>query len=125
MSRSVRSTTRVITDSLAPNDCAGLEGVSMRAVVIRHHDVDSAGFIEEAFEAHGAVVETYLFPDEAALPDLSGVDHIVVLGAVPSVNDDVDWIAAELAWLRDADQAGIPIFGVCFGAQLLSALSGG
>jgi len=97
----------------------------MRVVVIRHHDVDSAGFIAEGFEARGAELAVRLFPDDGPLPALDGVDHIVVLGAVSSVNDPDPWIAEELAWIRAADQAGLPVFGICFGAQALCAALGG
>ena len=97
----------------------------MRVVVIRHHDVDSAGFIAEAFEARGAELDVHLFPDDGPLPGFDGADHIVVLGAISSVNDPDPWIAAELAWLRGADQAGVPVFGICFGAQALCAALGG
>jgi len=97
----------------------------MRVVVIRHHDVDSAGFIAEAFEARGAELDVRLFPDDGPLPALDGVDHIVVLGAVSSVNDPDPWIAAELDWIRAADQAGLPVLGICFGAQALCAALGG
>ena len=97
----------------------------MRVVVIRHHDVDSAGFIAAAFEARGAALDVHLFPDDGPLPALDGVDHVVVLGAISSVNDPDPWIAAELAWLRGADQAGVPVFGICFGAQALCAALGG
>jgi len=97
----------------------------MRVLVIRHHDVDSAGFIAEGFEARGAELAVRLFPDDGPLPALDGVDHIVVLGAVSSVNDPDPWIAEELAWIRAADQAGLPVFGICFGAQALCAALGG
>jgi GMP synthase-like glutamine amidotransferase len=97
----------------------------MRVVVIRHHDVDSAGFIAEAFEARGATLDTRLFPDDGPLPGLDGVDHIVVLGAIPSVNDDLPWIAQELDWLRAADAACVPVLGICFGGQALCAAFGG
>jgi len=97
----------------------------MRVVVIRHHDVDSAGFIAAAFEARGAALDVHLFPDDGPLPPLDGVDHVVVLGAISSVNDPDPWIAAELAWLRGADQAGVPVLGICFGAQALCAALGG
>jgi GMP synthase-like glutamine amidotransferase len=97
----------------------------MRVLVIRHHDVDTAGFIADAFEARGAEIATHLFPDEGPLPAFDGVDHIVVMGSVSSVNDPAPWIAAELGWLRAADQAGIPVFGICFGAQALCAALGG
>src|ERR1700685_4055496 len=97
----------------------------MRVLVIRHHDIDSAGFIADAFEARGAGLEVHLFPDDGPLPAFDGADHIVVLGAVSSVNDPGPWIAEELAWLRAADQAGVPVLGICFGAQALCAAFGG
>ena len=97
----------------------------MRVVVIRHHDVDSAGFIAEAFEVRGASLDVHLFPDDGPLPGFGGVDHIVVMGSVSSVNDPEPWIAAELDWLRAADRAGLPMFGICFGAQALCAALGG
>ena len=97
----------------------------MRVVVIRHHGVDSAGFIGDAFEARGAALAVHLLPDDGPLPALGGVDHVVLLGAVSSVNDPEPWIPAELAWLRAADQAGVPVLGICFGAQALCAALGG
>ena len=105
---------------------ATAKGSSMeRVIVVRHHDIDSAGFIGDAFEAARAELSVHLFPDGGPLPALDGADHIVVLGAVSSVNDADPWIAEELAWLRVADQAGVPVLGICFGAQALCAALGG
>jgi len=100
----------------------------MRVVIVRHHEEDSAGFIGAAFEAHGAELGVHLFPADGPLPGLDGVDHAVVLGAVCSVYDDGParaWIADELDWLRQADEAGVPVLGICFGAQALAAAFGG
>jgi GMP synthase-like glutamine amidotransferase len=97
----------------------------MRVLVIRHHDVDTAGFIADAFEARGAQIAMHLFPDEGPLPALDGVDHIVLMGSISSVNDPDPWISAELDWLRAADQAGLPVLGICFGAQAICAALGG
>jgi GMP synthase-like glutamine amidotransferase len=96
-----------------------------RVIVVRHHDIDTAGFIGDAFEAAGAELSVHLFPDDGPLPAPGGADHIVVLGAVSSVNDPDPWIAAELDWLRAADQAGVPVLGICFGAQALCVAFGG
>jgi GMP synthase-like glutamine amidotransferase len=100
----------------------------MRVVVLKHHEIDDAGFIGAAFEALGAELVAHLFPQAGPLPPLDNVDHIVVLGAAWSVYDSAKvgaWIGDELAWLRAADEAGIPILGICFGAQALAAAFGG
>ncbi len=100
----------------------------MRVVVVRHHEEDSAGFIGAAFEARGARLSTILFPKEGQLPELDGLAHIVLLGSTGSVYDEGEaraWIDEELAWLRRADAAGVPVLGICFGAQVLAAASGG
>ena len=100
----------------------------MRVIVIRHHAEDSPGFIAAAFAARGAELHMHLFPGEGELPAPDGADHVVVLGAIPSVNDSGApslWIKQELAWLRRADEAGVPVLGICFGAQALCAAFGG
>lgn len=99
----------------------------MRVIVVRHHKEDSPGFIAEAFRARGAEVSVHLFPDEGPLPDIEGASHVVVLGAVPSVYDPAhaSWVEPELDWLRAADEAGVPVLGICFGAQALCTAFGG
>jgi GMP synthase-like glutamine amidotransferase len=100
----------------------------MRVAVVRHHEEDSAGFIGAAFEARGAELSSVLFPKEGPLPDLTGLAHIILLGSTCSVYDEGDaraWIDEELAWLRRADAAGVPVLGICFGAQMLATVCGG
>jgi GMP synthase-like glutamine amidotransferase len=100
----------------------------MRVLVVRHHEEDSAGLVGTAFEARGAELSVHMFPVGGPLPALDGIDHVVVLGATCSVYDDGPagaWIAEELAWLRRADEAGVPVLGICFGAQALAAAFGG
>ena len=103
------------------------ENVRVHVVVIRHHRIDQAGFVADAFAARGGEVRTHLFPREGPLPALDGMEHVVVLGASWSVYDEriTDWMGAELNWLRAADAAGIPVLGICFGAQALTVALGG
>ncbi len=100
----------------------------MRVLVLRHHAEDSPGLIGEAFEARGMSVLAHLFPGGGPLPSLDGYDHVVVLGSKWSVYDSRtvgSWIGEELAWLRVADENGVPVLGICFGAQALTAAFGG
>jgi GMP synthase-like glutamine amidotransferase len=100
----------------------------MRVVVVRHHTEDHPGFIEEAFMARGAELTKHLFVNGGELPSLDGVDHVVLLGAIPSVNDEgpgFEWIEQEIDWLRQAEAAGVPVLGICFGAQALCVAFGG
>lgn len=106
----------------------------MRVLVVRHHVEDSAGFIGTAFEARGAELSEHMLPADGTppadgpLPALDGVDHVVMLGATCSVYDDgpaSGWIADELGWLHQADEAGVPVLGICFGAQELATVFGG
>jgi len=99
----------------------------MRVIVVRHHAIDDAGFIADAFRARGAELTVHQFPRGGPLPSLAGVDHIVVLGAVWSVYEEKisSWIGDELDWLRAANAGGVPVLGICFGAQALTAALGG
>jgi GMP synthase-like glutamine amidotransferase len=100
----------------------------MRVVVIRHHRIDEPGFIADAFRARGAELSVHQYPREERLPDLAGVDHVVLLGAAWSVYDSQTvggWIGGYLDWLRQADAASVPLLGICFGAQALAAALGG
>jgi GMP synthase-like glutamine amidotransferase len=99
----------------------------LRVIVVRHHSIDDAGFIADAFRARGAELTVHQFPKGGPLPPMAGVDHIVVLGAVWSVYEEKisSWIGDELDWVRAADAAGIPVLGICFGAQVLCAALGG
>jgi GMP synthase-like glutamine amidotransferase len=100
----------------------------MRVTVVRHHEEDAAGFIADAFQARGAELAVHMFPGDGPLPAPEGIDHVILLGAANSVYEDgpaSGWIAEELAWLRRLDEAGVPVLGICFGAQALAAAFGG
>lgn len=63
------------------------------------------------------------FPD-MELEDIHGV---IVMGAPISIYQwpDIDWLRKELVWVEKAVKRGLPVFGICFGCQMLAHITGG
>jgi GMP synthase-like glutamine amidotransferase len=62
----------------------------------------------------------------AGWPDPGEATAVVALGSDRSVHASSDpWIAAELDYLRAAHDGGVPVLGICFGAQALAKVLGG
>ncbi len=96
-----------------------------RVRVIQHQDDAPAGHVGDRLVARGWRLEL-VRADREPLGDATGADALVVLGSRASAWDDtVPFLADELALLREADAAGVPILGVCFGAQSLARALGG
>ena len=96
-------------------------------LVIQHVPHERLGTFERAFTDAGAILQPLnIFEPEVAWPSLEGVAGIVSMGGPHSVYEQTTypWIARELALLRQAIERGLPILGVCLGAQLLAAALG-
>jgi GMP synthase (glutamine-hydrolysing) len=52
-------------------------------------------------------------------------DLIVALGSSRGAYEDVDWVHHERSFVRAAIDADVPVFGICFGAQLIATAVGG
>ena len=59
------------------------------------------------------------------LPPHDGLAGVIVTGSGAMVTECRDWSEASAAWLRDAAHAGVPVFGICYGHQLLAHALGG
>jgi len=99
---------------------------SARCLILQHEAGAPAGLLEPWAAARDVELHTARLDLDGGLPAPRTYDFAVVLGATPSVNDaTVPWITAELSWLREADAAGVPLLGICFGAQAIAAALGG
>jgi GMP synthase-like glutamine amidotransferase len=59
-------------------------------------------------------------------PEPREATAVVALGSDRSVHASTDpWIAAELDFLSAAHDGGVPVLGICFGAQALAKVLGG
>jgi GMP synthase-like glutamine amidotransferase len=97
----------------------------VRALVLQHDRDAPAGLLGEWLAARVEVVTVAMFDGERP-PSPAGFDRVVTLGSERAADDDsVPWQADERAALAAADAAGVPILGVCFGAQSLACALGG
>jgi GMP synthase-like glutamine amidotransferase len=109
----------------------------MRALFLQHDHVSPPGPVAERFAHRGYAIdeaivvapENFHSPNQPFdFPDPREFDALVVRGAPWGAWDDETigtWLLPEIEWLREADDLGIPVFGICFGGQLLARAHGG
>lgn len=109
----------------------------MRALVVQHDHVTEPGLVGARLRERGydltevtvVPADRHRTPDVTFdFPDAADWDLVVSLGAPWSVYDESaigSWIGGELALLRKAHHLGVPVLGVCFGAQALTTALGG
>ena len=54
-----------------------------------------------------------------------GFAGALITGSAAMVTERRDWSERSAAWLREAAHAGLPLFGICYGHQLLAHALGG
>lgn len=59
------------------------------------------------------------------LPSREGFAGVIVTGSAAMVTDRHSWSEHAAVWLRDAAHAGLPLFGICYGHQLIAHALGG
>lgn len=100
-----------------------------RALVLVHLEHEGVGTLGEWLPAAGLELdELRLHAGDAVPADLPpGYDALVVMGGAMGVADAdrLPWLRTEMELIRRTTQAGAPVLGVCLGAQLLAAATGG
>ena len=105
----------------------------MRALVIQPEAGNGSALVGERLRHHGFELVDVVLSDEqgdaveAELGQPTDYDVVVAMGSIRSVYeaDSRTWIADELDFLRRADADGVPVLGICFGAQALATAHGG
>jgi GMP synthase (glutamine-hydrolysing) len=94
---------------------------------LHHLETAFTGHAGRAIRAAGVELDERHVIDGDPLPGLDEVDGVLTLGGDQSVCDiaSLPALEAEAAFLRAAVDRGVPVFGVCLGAQLLAHALGG
>ena len=98
----------------------------LRVLEIRHAESEPPGAYGPALHAITETTTLRIWREPATV-DPADFDAILVLGGAMGVGDAdrIPWIADEIDLLRRARERGVPIWGVCLGAQMLAAALGG
>jgi len=106
----------------------------MRALIIQHEPDDPPGLLGQHLARRGYTVDVLQIMQPGSThsavpyPDPRTYDLVAPMGAVAGVYDhDLigTWVHREIAMLQLALDEGVPVFGICFGAQALTMALGG
>ena len=99
----------------------------MRILAILHPGAGNSGLLAERAAAGGHALTVWTPGDGESLPDPpASHDAVVVFGGGMNVRDAerLPWLTGEIELLRDVLQEGVPVLGICLGAQLLAVAAG-
>ncbi|HEY9191073.1 MAG TPA: type 1 glutamine amidotransferase [Sulfurovum sp.] len=99
----------------------------MRAHYLQHVAFEGLGSIASWLQNAGYEVSSTPFFNSGVLPEIEEIDLLIVMGGPMSVNDgsEYPWLGKEKAFIRSAIEAGMPVLGICLGAQLIADAMGG
>jgi GMP synthase-like glutamine amidotransferase len=96
-----------------------------RGIVLQHGDLGPPGVFEQWLRERGIDYEVHAAWRDP-LPDVRESRFLASLGAIQSVtHSEPAWVPAEVEKVRAAVAADVPVLGLCFGGQALSAVLGG
>ena len=94
--------------------------------VFRHITCEGPGYLAEVLERNAVPYDIIRIDQGDSVPgSIEDSGGLVFMGGPMSVNDDLPWIGQELALIRQAQAAGLPVLGHCLGGQLICRALGG
>ena len=93
----------------------------MAILVLRHEPFEHLGYFAKYLNE---VDIPFTYKDLGQPISLDGYAGVIVMGGPQSANDPDPGLAAEMRLIGDAVEKGVPILGVCLGAQLIAKALG-
>lgn len=94
--------------------------------VLQHTPGEGPGLLAEELAGAGYAVQLIRPAQGEDLPPVGSIAGLTVLGGDMSANDDSvhPWLAAERELIANGVRAGLPVLGICLGAQQLARALG-
>lgn len=93
----------------------------MNVHVFQHVAFEGLGTMEASLRRRGAALSYTRFYAGDPLPE-QRPEMLIVMGGPMSVNEEADfpWLVGEKRFIRICSEQGLPVLGVCLGAQLIA-----
>lgn len=90
-------------------------------LIISHIACERPGYLCNSLDKQGVYYQNISIESGQPVPrQIDDIAGLVFLGSPASINDPLPWITDEIALIKLAIEADIPILGICFGAQLIA-----
>jgi GMP synthase-like glutamine amidotransferase len=101
--------------------------VEAAGLILQHEEASPPALFADWCERRGIAYEVCRVWKGRLPAKVEGLPWICALGSdhSPSERDAPAWVSEEVALLRRALDAGVPVLGLCFGGQALAAAAGG
>ncbi|HEX6147864.1 MAG TPA: type 1 glutamine amidotransferase, partial [Acidimicrobiia bacterium] len=105
----------------------------MRALVVEHDPLSTPERVGAHLERRGISLDPLVVVEDGSDPEVTAVfpdtghDLVVMMGSPWSVYDPRarGWVGPELDFITRLAKSGVPMLGICFGAQAMAAALGG
>jgi GMP synthase-like glutamine amidotransferase len=98
----------------------------LRVLVVMHVENEGPGLFGELLRAAGAEVQTARLHLGEPLPPVGEVDAALSLGGPMNVYEEAEhpFLRDETRFLAEAADRGLPVLGICLGAQMIAKAAG-